>query len=153
MYWSELGAFVERAGLRYIDLIVPTGDRSPADYLEERLQGVTPNGAVPTGSVWAASFQFDGSVVNLRASAPAPKDLLLLPGLNALPLHKPRVMVAAEKRLKEEAPIGFIDTDCLKTIQHVFDASELVGIYAEMQKLTSRTFKAVLSPIAKEEWE
>src|SRR5450755_1952222 len=30
---ADLGAFVERAGLRYIDLIVPEGDRAPEDYL------------------------------------------------------------------------------------------------------------------------
>jgi uncharacterized protein (TIGR04255 family) len=149
---TKLGAFVERAGLRYIDLIVPSDERSPADYLEQRLQGVIPDGAVSTGAMWAAGFQFDGGVVNLRAAAPSSKELLLPPGLNALPLHKPKVMLDAEKRLMDKKPIGFIDADCLKDIQRVFDASELVGVFTEMQRLTSRTFKAVLSPIAKEEW-
>lgn len=149
---AKLGAFVERAGLRYVDIIVPSEGTSPADYLEQHLQGVTPEGAVSTGSMWAAGFQFDGSVVNLRAAAPAPKGLLLPPDFNALPLHKPKVMVDAEERLKEEKPIGFIDTDCVKDIQRVFDSSELVGIYTDMQKLTSRTFKAALSTVAQGEW-
>lgn len=149
---ANLGAFVERAGLRYVDLIVPSEGHSPAEYLEHRLQGVTPDGAVSTGSMWAAGFQFDGCVVNLRAAAPAPKGLLLPPDFNALPLNKPRVMVAGEQHLKEEKPIGFIDTDCVKDILRVFDASELVGTYTEMQKLTSRAFKAVLSSVAREEW-
>lgn len=149
---ANLGAFVERAGLRYIDLIVPSGERSPAEYLEQRLQGVTPDGAISTGSMWASGFQFDGSIVNLRAAAPSPKGLVLPPDFNAMPLQKPKVMVDAEKRLKEERLIGFIDTDCLKEIQRVFDAAELVGVYTEMQKLVSRTFKAILSSAAKEEW-
>lgn len=149
---AKLGAFVERAGLRYVDLIVPSEGRSPAEYLEPRLQGVTPDGAVSTGSMWAAGFQFDGCVVNLRAAAPAPTGLLLPPDFNALPLNKPKVMVAGEMCLKDEKAVGFIDTDCLKDVRRVFDASELVGIYTEMQTLTSRAFKAVLSTVAKEEW-
>jgi uncharacterized protein (TIGR04255 family) len=149
---AKLGAFVERAGLRYVDLIVPSGKRSPAEYLEQHLQGVTPDGALLTGSMWAAGYQFDASVVNLRAAAPAPKGMLLPPEFNALPLHKPKVMVEAEQRLKDERPIGFIDTDCIKDVQRVFDAAELVGAYTEMQKLSSRTFKAVLSKLAKGEW-
>lgn len=149
---ANLGAFVERAGLRYIDLIVPSEGFSPADYVEKRLQGITPDGATSIGSMWAAGFQFDGSIVNLRLAAPAPKGLLLPPDFNALPLQKPKVMVEADESLANEKPIGFIDTDCLKDFARVFDALELVETYSEMQKLTSRTFKAALSPLAQAEW-
>lgn len=149
---AGLGAFVERAGLRYVDLIVPSGDRSPADYLAQQLQGITPDGATPTGSLWAAAFLFDGATVNLRAGAPAPAGMLLPPNFNAMPLHKPQVMVDGEKRIKEEKAIGFIDTDCLRDISQVFDAAQLAGIYTDMQKLNSRTFKAALSTMANKEW-
>ena len=149
---AELRAFVERAGLRYVDLIVPTGDRSPADYLAQQLQGVTPEGATPTGSLWAAAYQFDGATVNLRAGAPAPAGMLLPPNFNAMPLHMPQVMRDAEKRVKDEKAIGFLDTDCLREINQVFDGAQLVGIYTDMQKLTSRTFKAALSAAATKEW-
>lgn len=149
---ANLGAFVERAGLRYIDLIVPAEGRSPADYLADGLKGIQPEGARSTGSMWAAAFQFDGSSVNLRAAAPAPQGLLLPPDFNALPLHKPAVMREAEERLKTEQAIGFVDTDCLKEIGQVFDAGELLTVFTEMQKLTSRTFKAALSDIARGEW-
>lgn len=149
---ADIGAFVERAGLRYIDLIVPTGERTPADYLSPMLQGITPEGARSTGSMWAAAFQFDGSVVNLRTAAPAPRGLVLPPNFNALPLNKPAVMADAEKRVKDEWSIGFIDTDCVKEINEVFNAAELAGVFSEMQKLTSRTFKATLSELAQREW-
>jgi uncharacterized protein (TIGR04255 family) len=149
---ANLGAFVERAGLRYVDLIVPSGSRSPSDYLASGLKGVTPEGATPTGSMWAAGYQLDGCTVNMRTAAPAPKDLLLPPDFNPLPLEKPRVTVEAETRIRNELPIGFIDTDCLRDIQRLLVASELVGVYNEMQKLTSLTFKASLSEIAKGEW-
>lgn len=150
---AELGAFVERAGLRYVDLIVPTGDRSPAEYLDQHLQGVTPEGAMPTGSMWAAAFQFGADTVNLRTAAPTPGGILLPPEFNAMPLRKPGVMLNAEERLKDGRPIGFVDTDCIRAIKQVFNASELVSAYIEMQKLTSRTFKSALSSAAKEEWQ
>ena len=149
---ANLGAFVERAGLRYVDLIVPSGDRSPAEYLAQQLQGVTPAGARAAGSMWAAAFQFDGAIVNLRAGAPTPAGMLLPPNFNAMPLNKPQVMVEAEKRLKEEKAIGFVDTDCLRDVAQVFDAAKLVGIYTDMQMLTSRTFRAALSDVANKEW-
>lgn len=149
---ANLGAFVERAGLRYIDLIVPAEGRSPADYLASGLKGIEPEGARSTGSMWASAFQFDGSLVNLRTAAPAPQGLLLPPDFNALPLNKPAVMLEAEKLLNDEKTIGFVDTDCLKDIGTVFEAGELLGVYTEMQKLTSKTFKAALSDIATREW-
>lgn len=149
---ANLGAFVERAGLRYIDLIVPAEGKSPADYLAPGLQGITPEGGRSTGSMWASAFQFDGGLVNLRAAAPAPQGMLLPPDFNALPLNKPKVMMEAESRLGNEKTIGYIDTDCLKEIGQVFVAGDLLGVYAEMQKLTSKTFKAALSESAKEEW-
>lgn len=78
--------------------------------------------------------------------------MLLPPNFNAMPLHKPQVMLDGEERVKEDKAIGFIDTDCLRDINQVFDAAQLVGIYTDMQKLTSRTFKAALSGMANKEW-
>jgi uncharacterized protein (TIGR04255 family) len=149
---SGLGAFVERAGLRYVDIIVPSDDNSPADYLAQQLQGIAPDGATQTGSMWAAAFRFDSAIVNLRAGAPAPAGVLLPPNFNAMPLQKPSVMIDAEARLKQERAIGFIDTDCLRDVNEVFEAAQLAGMYVDMQKLTSRTFKAALSAMATKEW-
>lgn len=150
---TELGAFVERAGLRYIDIVVPDDNKSPSDYLAPAIQGITPAGAVNQGAMWAAAYQCDGCVVNLRTGGPSPRGVLLPPGFNALPLGKPSVMVAAERRLQEGGVIGFIDTDCLREIQEVFDAPKLVKEFGAMQKLASRTFQAALSDYAKGAWK
>jgi hypothetical protein len=58
--------------------------------------------------MWAAAFPFGGNTVNLRTAAPAPRGLLLPPDFNALPLHKPRVMLDAEVRLNDNGEIGFV---------------------------------------------
>lgn len=149
---ADLGAFVERAGLRYVDLIVPSVGNAPSDYLAEGLKGIVLEEARCTGSMWAAAFQFDGSMVNLRAGAPSPQGMLLPPDFNALALAKPAVMLEAEALLKAESPIGFVDTDCIREIGRVFDAHELLERYKAMQRLTSSTFKAALSDMAKREW-
>jgi hypothetical protein len=79
--------------------------------------------------------------------------MLLPPTLNALPLQKPKVMQDAEKALRDEKPVGFIDTDCLRNVQRVFDAGYLVDAFAAMQKVASSTFRAVISEMARKEWE
>ncbi|MGH9906850.1 MAG: hypothetical protein ACRD8U_14860, partial [Pyrinomonadaceae bacterium] len=94
----------------------------------------------------------DGSVVNARAAAPAPEGVLLPPNFNALPLQKPNVMLEGEKCLRNHRPVGFIDTDCLREIKKVFEAGELVGTFGAMQKLTSKTFQALISNVARKEW-
>lgn len=149
---AKLDAFVERAGLRYIDIIIPSGDKEPSDYLAETLKGVSPEGSLLTGSMWSAGFQYDSFVVNMRVSAPSPQGIIFPPDFSALPLSKPTVVAEAEKRIMDNKPIGFIDTDCIKNIQEVFDAVKMISIYTEMQKLASQTFKAALSKTAKGEW-
>lgn len=149
---AELGAFVERAGLRYIDLIVPGAGKSPADYLADGLKGVLPEGAQCKGALWHSAFQCDDSTVNLRMGAPSPQGLLLPPDFTAMPLEKPAVMQAAEERLKAGQPIGFVDTDCLRDIGRTFDAHDVLDQHTAMQKLTSKAFQSALSATAREEW-
>ena len=124
----------------------------PKEHTVAILKGIVPDGAQCTGSMWAAAFQFDGSIVNLRAGAPSPQGMLLPPNLNALALAQPAVMLEADACLKAGQPIGFVDTDCLREIGRVFEANELLGHYKGMQKLTSRAFKSALSATARKEW-
>lgn len=150
---AKLGAFVERAGLRYVDLIIPSDGNSPAAYLAPQLQGILPKDAQSTGSMWMSTFQFDGNnQVSLRVAAPSPAGMVLPPNFSPLPLAKPGVLNEAEERVKATQPIGFIDTDCSTQVQQIFDSAELVSIYSKMQKLASRTFKGTLSAAAQKEW-
>jgi len=149
---ANLGIFVERAGLRYVDLIVPSDGHVPNDYLAPGLQGIVLEGTTTQAAMWAATFAVDGNMVNARTAAPAPEGIVLPPNFNALPLQKPKVMLEGENRLRNRDPIGFIDTDCLKEVQSVFDASALVGLYTTLQKLASKTFRTLISEMAQEEW-
>jgi uncharacterized protein (TIGR04255 family) len=150
---ANLGAFVERAGLRYVDLIVPQNGCEPRDYLARGLQGIAPDGAEVQSANWAASFALEDCILNSRTAAPAPRGMVLPPNFNALPLHKPKIMVDAEECVRENKAIGIIDTDCLKDIQQVFDADGLNDVFIVLQELTSKTFKTVISELAQKEWQ
>lgn len=150
---SGLKLFAIRAGLRYVDLIVPTGGNNPADYLVESLRGVNPTGAVNLGSVWAAGFQHDGHQINLRIGAPSPNGVVLPPNFSALPLKKPDVMQRAEDHVKRGTSIGFIDTDCLREINAELQVSEVKDAYKAMQRQTFSVFKSALSDSAMREWQ
>lgn len=149
---SELGAFVERAGLRYVDVILPSEGKSPEQYIALGLQGISPEGAVSAGSIWASAFRFERCFVNLRVGAPSPHSLLLPTDLGTMPLNKPAIMLEAENRRAMGKPVGFIDTDCIWDIGAVLKAADLTSVYAQMHQYTSGTFRASLSDLALGEW-
>jgi uncharacterized protein (TIGR04255 family) len=151
---ADLGAFVERAGLRYVDLIVPTGGANPSAYLAPGLQGVPlPDGGDLKNAMWVTGFEVDGCVVHARTAAPSPEGALLPPNFNALPLRKPKIMIDGEERKGEKLPLGFIDVDCIADLQEVFDSTRLSERFVSMQRLTSKTFKSLLSETALREWQ
>lgn len=151
---AELNPFVERAGLRYVDLIVPADDRQPQEYLSERLQGVPPmEGSAVQSSICGATFSVNGLTLQVHTAAPSPEGMLFAPNFNALPLQKPLIMRAAEERTKNKKQVGYIDTDCWVAIQKVFDAQELRGLYEALHGHISRVFTALLSDVALKEWK
>jgi uncharacterized protein (TIGR04255 family) len=150
---ARLGAYVERAGLRYIDLIVPTDGRAPNEYLVAELQGVpVPTGAAIQSRMWITSFLADRVKVQARTAAPAPEGMLLPPNFNALPLKKPAIMSAAEQAVGAGRPIGFVDTDCTMEVQQVFDAASVAEVYGLLHTKVSETFKSLISERARQEW-
>lgn len=149
---AKLKPYVERAGLRYVDLVVPAAGRRPNDYLASGLQGVVPPEANVGGAIWASTFTFDGCQVSARVGAPSPDGVLLPPNFNPVQLRKPAVMVEAEKCIAEKGQIGFVDTDCQAQVQRVFLADDVLNLYSMMQQRTSKTFRSLLSKIATKEW-
>lgn len=151
---SQLEPFVERAGLRYIDLIVPSDQRICTDYLAPGLHGIS---APETGSIesvlWASMLRFGDTVVNVRIAAPAAQGNVLPPNFNAVPLKKPRLLVAAESRSQAGGGVGFVDTDCIRQVSEPFNAERIAGLYSEMQSKASSVFRATISDFAEKEWQ
>jgi uncharacterized protein (TIGR04255 family) len=150
---ANLRPFAERAGLRFIDLIVPSEGQSTHEYLASPLQGMaSPTGAETQHCMWISSYQIDGVTVNIRTATPSPAGALWPPNFNALPLQKPTVLSAAENALQNGQRIGFIDTDCLSEIQKVFDPAEVGTVYSKLHEKMSKTFGTLISDLAKKEW-
>lgn len=150
---AQLEPFVERAGLRYLDVIVPTPSRQPVDYLAQSLRGIDPpDGAQLQARVWGLNYTLDDIAVQIRTATPAPLNSLLPPTLNALPLLLPRVMIEAQARVTAQQPIGWIDSDASRAVQRPFNAADIADLYKSLHQTISTTFKALLSDHAKQEW-
>lgn len=151
---SNLAPFIERAGLRYIDLLVPSADRSTQDYLCAELQGVKtpPEGSVQH-RVWSANIAVDGIAIQMTTASPAPPGEVLPQNLQALPLRKPAVLDRAEQAHRSGQRTGFIDVDCSMAVQAVFNSETLVALYRSLHAKTSETFNLLISDTAAKEWK
>jgi uncharacterized protein (TIGR04255 family) len=150
---SGTEVFVERAGIRYVDMIVPTAGHKPADYLLSSLQGVTVDEPTTVqSSIWAGTLTVDGSLIQVRTAAPSPMGLLLPPTLGAVPLQMPKSLIDAQAHMAAQKPIGWIDTDAGREIRKPLRAEEMMPLYIEMQRRLSSIFKSLLSDQARREW-
>jgi uncharacterized protein (TIGR04255 family) len=146
--------FVERAGLRYVDMIIPGDDQQPKDYLIEQLRGVNPiEGAVIQSSIWGATFSVDGFVLQAHVAAPSPEGMLFAPHFNPMQLQMPSILRDAQQRMQIKKQIGYVDTDCWCPVQKVFDAGVLRDLYESLHDRVSGLFRSMLSDMAIKEWK
>jgi len=146
--------FIERAGLRYIDMIVPEGDSQPKEYLIEQLWGVVPTlGFRTQSSIWGATFSVDEFVLQAHVAAPSPQGMIFVPNFNPLQLQRPSIMHNALERIQLKKPIGYADTDCWCSVQKVFDTDALKELYESLHDRVSGLFKSMLSDKAIKEWQ
>jgi uncharacterized protein (TIGR04255 family) len=151
---ADLDIFVERAGLRYVDLIVPNDTRSPENYLVSNMIGpALPNDSKVQHKVWATAYVVDGITVQAHTAAPAPPGLLLPPTLNAMPLNMPPVLAEAQSRVASGKSIGWIDTDAAREVKSAFNVDSIGSDYRQLHGLVSSVFRSFMSEVAKEEWE
>lgn len=146
-------AFVERVGLRYIDLIVPSGDRSPLHYVTETVRGIQfPSAGTLESNIWAATFAAQGAQINARIAAPAPRGMVFPPNFNLLPLQKPKIWQDADARAALNRQIGFIDTDAGQQMGSLLVAQSISSVFRELKAQISATFGVLMSEVAREEW-
>jgi uncharacterized protein (TIGR04255 family) len=145
--------FVERIGLRYIDLIVPSGQADPADYLVSSIRGIDPpEGAEIQTRSWGLHYVRDGVTVQVRTTTPAPVGLLLPPVLNTLPLQLPPVAIEAQARIANRQTIGWVDTDVSTPVQKPLNTEDISASFERLRQAVSVTFRSLLSDHAKDDW-
>lgn len=151
---ADLGVFVERAGLRYIDFILPAQSRAPQDYIVEGARGISvPDGGKVASCITACNFRKDDCVVQVRVAAPAPAGMIFPPEFQPMPLKKSSALASAERESSRSNPIGFIDTDCICELSELFERDRLAKVFKKLHTHASETFKSLVSPMAKEEWQ
>jgi uncharacterized protein (TIGR04255 family) len=150
---AHLDVYVERAGLRYIDLIVPAEGHEPGEYLEANMLGPTlPGGSKVHHRMWSTAFSINEIAIQAHAFAPAPQGVLLPPTLAAIGLQMPAVLTAAQGLAQSGRSTGWIDTDVSRDVKQSFDSQMIGTAYRDLHKALSGTFKSFLSPRATEEW-
>lgn len=150
---AEIGAFVERIGIRYIDYILPSEGHRPEEYVAESLRGIAlPRAGQAQNATWAGTYAVDSSFVNLRILAPAPPGMLFPPNFAAMALSKPSRMTQAEHDYVNVRPFGIVDTDCFCRVDAILEVDTLMTGFNQLHELTSSTFKAVMSDLARKEW-
>jgi uncharacterized protein (TIGR04255 family) len=151
---SKLEVFIERAGLRYVDLLVPSTGNDLSNYLNEGVLGPSypPNSKI-TQRMWATSYTVGDFSVQAYTFAPAPPGMLLPPTLRNIGLQMPDVLANAQKHTQVGGSVGWIDTDVGRDVKKPFDGETILEEYRKMHSIASACFRGFISPLAETEWK
>jgi uncharacterized protein (TIGR04255 family) len=143
--------FVERLGLRYIDIIVPEEGKQPQEYLVEGLRGFPMDvfdSATAFQSRYIARWRTDGGMIAFRHMTGV-KPPFLPPDLQPLELQPPDVVKLA---WESKAPVSMLDFDRMLDYRGPFNAVEISKKFALMHEDASTAFRRVISPFAEASW-
>ena len=151
---SKFHPFVERVGLRYVDLIVPTSNRSTQDYLASELRGIhTSPELVVNHRLWSLGTTDNGVTILINTASPSPRGGIWPSNLQIFQLlRKPNIFERAEKAQSDGKSTGFIDVDCSIPAKDRFDILKLKNLYKSLHAKMSVTFGILISESAKKEW-
>lgn len=145
--------FVEKLGLRYIDVIVPRKDEGPEQYVVEGLRGAKFEVGSPVASSaqYVAQWKLENGAMKFRfltgvRSPFLPKDV------QTLELGTPEVIQKAQAAYNEKRQIGVFDFD--RSVDHrgSYHSSRLLELFAAMHADASKAFKRAMSNLAEQVW-
>lgn len=141
--------FVQAIGLRYIDLIVPSPNERPEDYVVEGLRGLsTDSDFRPLQSRYLTRWKLDKGVLVFRYVSGA-KPPFLPPDLQ-LELAPSDVFTRAKET---NTAVGLMDFDRMLNHQGVYQADEISNLFAIAHRDTSKAFQRAISPLAERTWK
>ena len=145
-------AFVNRIGLRYIDLIVPSRGKSVRAYLDQGLHGFKPPGAISESqTVVATSHRFDQGAMNISLYVKLPSGSNFPSNISVLPLAPANIVVRSDPKTRIE--LGCIDLDRYVEPNASFEWNGILRTFSIMHRDQSNAFKAMLSNLATKEWQ
>lgn len=145
--------FVERLGLRYVDVIVPRTNERPEQYVVEGLQGCLLETIAPVAfqSQYVANWKLSDGAMKFRFINGVRKPFMP-PDLQPLELNPAEVIQKAVDVSKQGTPIGLLDFDRVRDHRGTFEAAQVIDAFAAMHDDASQAFKRAMSPLAKEVW-
>jgi uncharacterized protein (TIGR04255 family) len=147
-------AFVERIGLRFIDLIVPSRGKKIRDYLDPSLHGFVPQGAVSeTQTIVGTSHRFKEGAMNISLHVKLPSGSNFPANIALLPLAPAEIVNRSISNSMIQSELGCIDIDRYVEPRTRFDANAILQSLRLMHRDQSNAFKAMISKLATKEWE
>jgi len=151
---AQFDGFVERTGLRYVDLIVPSGKSRARDFCQSSIIGpeIGPDENV-LHNLWTRNIEKKGMSVRATVATPAPPGVLLPPNLTVLQLRDSRPLEEAKTRAKGGGDTGWIDIDVSRQPTEQFEAEKVSIAFRELKSMVRDTFDGLVSDYAIGEWE
>lgn len=145
--------FVERLGLRYVDVIVPREGERPEAYVIEGLQGCHLETFAPIAfqSQYVANWKLNDGSMKFRFINGVRKPFLP-PDLHPVELGTPEVIQKALEASNANIPIGLLDFDRMRDHRGSYEAAKVLELFAAMHGDASQAFKRSMSPLAKKVW-
>jgi uncharacterized protein (TIGR04255 family) len=147
--------YVERLGLRYVDVIVPRKDERPEHYLVEGLRGCAIEmEEEPTGfqSQYVATWKLKDGQMKFRFVNGLRTPPFLPPDLHPLELGVPEVIQRGADAASAGRSVGVLDFDRLKQHRGLYRSAEVSKLFSSMHNDASVAFKRSMSPLAEKVW-
>lgn len=139
--------FVTRIGVRYVDFILPSADKTPEDYVVGPLN-TKPDIGVAGEATFFNYYEFPlpgGQLLVKYARGQGKPELP--PDLQPLTLKAPSIMDC-----NPSGPTAVLDTDRILNLDKFMEADELMKSFRVAHSDLSQAFKKVTTDFAKQEW-
>jgi uncharacterized protein (TIGR04255 family) len=145
--------FVERLGLRYVDVVVPQMGERPEQYVVEGLQGCHVESIAPVAfqSQYVANWKLSDGAMKFRFVNGVRKPFMP-PDLQPIELDPAEVIAKAIEASKQGTPIGLLDFDRVRDHRGTFKAAKVLDDFAAMHGDASQAFKRAMSSLARMVW-
>lgn len=138
---------VTRLGLRFVDLVIPSGGKEIRSYFNNSLRGFAIDAADERKAFFSESVHITGPeklfvhrYVEAKSGFAFPPDLL--PVQLAFPIN-----------LQQNSPFGLLDMDHMLNREFDFSVDEIIPGFRDLHKHQTKAFRASVTDEALEEWK